>query len=169
MAACQTQPPLKLNLGCGEHYAPGWVNIDAFGGVRADVFANLDALPYPDSSAELVYAGHVLEHIHPDDLPAVLREVRRVLAPGGQFCAVGPDCDRIDPVREPDLYRMAGEGHDGIGLNPHAPHLWSCTEALLLTYVRRVFPTATAVLVAAVPEPWPVVARGEAWQCAILT
>ena len=160
---------MRLNLGCGDHYADGWVNVDAFGGVRADTYAQLGALPFPDGSAEFVYCGHVLEHIAPADLPAVLGEVRRVLAPGGLFCAVGPDCDRIDPAREPDLWRMASAGHDGIGLNPHAPHLWSCTETLLLAHVRAVFPTARPVLVADVPQPWPVVARGEAWQCAVLT
>lgn len=157
---------MRLNLGCGEHYAPGWTNVDAFGGVRADVYAPLDALPFDDGSATHVYCGHVLEHIAPVDLPAVLREIRRVL--DGEFCAVGPDCDRIDPAREPDLYAMAAEGHDGIGINPHAPHLWTCTETKLLAFVRAVFPSARPVLVAEVPEPWPVVARGEAWQCALL-
>lgn len=159
---------MRLNLGCGDHPADGWVNVDAWGGARADVFAPLDTLPFDDGAAELVYAGHVLEHIHQDDLPAVLGEIRRVLAPSGRFCAVGPDCDRIDPAIDPDLYRMAAEGHDGIGLNPHAPHLWSCTETLLLTHIRRVFPDARPVLVADVPEPWPVTIRTEAWQCAVI-
>lgn len=159
---------MRLNLGCGEYRAEGWVNVDAFGGARADVIADLADLPFEDGLATHVYAGHVLEHIAPVDIPAVLREMRRVLAADGQFCAVGPDCDRIDPARDPDLYRMAAEGHDGIGLNPHAPHLWSCTETRLLKYVRAVFPGAAAVLVAEVPEPWPVVTRTEAWQCAVL-
>ncbi|MCI5857003.1 MAG: MerR family transcriptional regulator [Agathobacter sp.] len=42
------------------------------------------SIPYPDASFDLVYANHVLFYCQ--DIPAVLREVRRVLKPGGLFC-----------------------------------------------------------------------------------
>jgi 2-polyprenyl-6-hydroxyphenyl methylase / 3-demethylubiquinone-9 3-methyltransferase len=42
-----------------------------------------EALPFPDSSFEIVYCCDVLEHV--DDLPRVISEVARVLAPGGVF------------------------------------------------------------------------------------
>jgi SAM-dependent methyltransferase len=45
-------------------------------------------LPYADGTFERVLAIHVLEHL--PDLPAALREVQRVLRPGGQFVAVIP-------------------------------------------------------------------------------
>lgn len=159
---------MRLNLGCGDYPAADWVNVDAYGGAKADVFSGLDDLPFGDGSATHVYLGHVLEHIAVADLPAVLVEVRRVLAPDGALCAVGPDCDRIDARIDPALFKVASQGHDGIGLNPHAAHLWSCTEALLLEYLRPTFPSVRAVLVADVPQPWPVVVRSEAWQCAAL-
>lgn len=159
---------MKLNLGCGEHHADGWVNVDGFEGSRADVITDIRTLPFTDGSASHIYAGHVLEHVHPDALPDVLREIRRVLAPDGQLCIVGPDCDRIDRDKDSALYAMAAEGHDGLGINPYAPHLWSCTEALILAYLGECFPDATPIPVADVPECWPVVCRTEAWQCAIL-
>lgn len=42
---------------------------------------DLTALPFADGSYDLVYASHVLEHIRDD--AAALREIRRVLRPGG--------------------------------------------------------------------------------------
>jgi DNA-binding transcriptional MerR regulator/ubiquinone/menaquinone biosynthesis C-methylase UbiE len=41
-------------------------------------------IPYRDSSFDIVYANHLLFYC--EDIPGVLREVRRVLRPGGLFC-----------------------------------------------------------------------------------
>lgn len=46
-----------------------------------DVLGSLTALPHPDSSVDLLVCYHVLEHV-PDDTTA-MREIARVLAPGG--------------------------------------------------------------------------------------
>ena len=43
-------------------------------------------IPCKDESFDLVIANHVLFYC--DDIPSVLKEVRRVLAPGGNFSAV---------------------------------------------------------------------------------
>jgi len=56
--------------------------------ITADISGNgvdrredLTRLSFPDSSFDLVYASHVFEHIQDDE--SAIREVRRVLAPGG--------------------------------------------------------------------------------------
>jgi SAM-dependent methyltransferase len=46
-----------------------------------DIPADLTALPFADGSCDCIFASHVLEHIKDDD--AALREIRRVLRPGG--------------------------------------------------------------------------------------
>jgi SAM-dependent methyltransferase len=46
------------------------------------------SLPMPDAYFDRVLAIHVLEHL--PNLPAALREIRRVLTPSGQFCVVIP-------------------------------------------------------------------------------
>lgn len=47
-------------------------------------------LPYPEARFDRILAIHVLEHL--PDLPAAMKEVHRLLDPGGLFCAVIP-CD----------------------------------------------------------------------------
>lgn len=62
----------------------------------ADLTADLTDIPLPDASVDLVISCHVLEHI-PDDR-AAMRELARVLRPGGQAVIMVPNDAR--PVTE---------------------------------------------------------------------
>jgi 2-polyprenyl-6-hydroxyphenyl methylase / 3-demethylubiquinone-9 3-methyltransferase len=46
--------------------------------------ANGESLPYPERSFDVVFCFDVLEHVR--DLPQVVREIARVLKPGGVLC-----------------------------------------------------------------------------------
>lgn len=46
------------------------------------------AIPYPTGHFDRVVGVHILEHL--PDLPSALKEVHRVLRPGGELCAVIP-------------------------------------------------------------------------------
>jgi ubiquinone/menaquinone biosynthesis C-methylase UbiE len=53
-----------------------------------------DALPYPDASFDRVFSSMMFHHVESDEKEKMLREVRRVLAPGGSFHLMdfaGPD------------------------------------------------------------------------------
>lgn len=54
---------LKLNLGCGEHHRPGYVNVDKSG--NPDVLHDLETFPWPweENSVQEVQLNHVLEHL----------------------------------------------------------------------------------------------------------
>ena len=56
--------------------------------------ASGDDLPFPDSSFDMVFSSHVLEHI--PDREKAINEINRVLKPGGyNFCVTPAGTDRI--------------------------------------------------------------------------
>lgn len=68
---------MRLNIGCGPHYAKGWTNVDVVSipsaDINPDVVASIDNLPFDDGSVELLYAGHCVEHLSilPTHLPPI--------------------------------------------------------------------------------------------------
>ena len=118
---------LRLNLGCGLLTHPSWVNVDGSWNARLakhrilrwalsslsilpvekakvpwsnDIFLHdiRKPLPFPDCSADAVYASHVLEHLYREQGQQLVRESFRVLASGGIVRIVVPDLNNI--VRE---------------------------------------------------------------------
>lgn len=89
--------PLRLHLGCGPNYLPGWVNIDGNRELpRFDLCWNLDdGLPVPDASCDRIYSEHVLEHLSIDHAVALLKECRRALAPRGVMRIAMPSLENI--------------------------------------------------------------------------
>lgn len=47
--------------------------------------------PLPDASFDLAFSSHVIEHLREDDALQHLREVHRLLAPGGRYVCVTPN------------------------------------------------------------------------------
>lgn len=90
----ESQRHLRIQLGSGGQRKPGWVNVDLF--ADADVQLDLrEPLPFADNTASEVYAEHVLEHfVYPGEVRHLLREIARVLEPGGVFRLVVPDAGR---------------------------------------------------------------------------
>jgi len=87
---------VKVNLGCGQAYMPGWVNVDASPDVRADIY--LDAAEFVrqyGDQVEEVYLGHVLEHLLPGDSLTLLNLLHEKLPRGASIAVVTPDMAAI--------------------------------------------------------------------------
>jgi SAM-dependent methyltransferase len=84
----------RLNLGCGRFPKAGFVNVDREALPGVDVVHDLARTPYPfpDGHFARVEADHVLEHL-PDAFGA-MREIHRVLMPGGWLVVAVPHFSR---------------------------------------------------------------------------
>ena len=82
---------MKLHLGCGPKYIPGFTHVDVIGGDHIHHQGTVSELPFPDDSADLIYASHILEHFSRLDIQKVLCEWYRVLRPGGILRIAVPD------------------------------------------------------------------------------
>lgn len=102
---------MKLHLGCGKRFIPGFVHIDVVPYDHIDHVTSIDNLSMiPDNSVSLIYNCHVLEHFRRHDVDRVLREWHRVLQPGGTLRTSVPDFEGICQVytRTKDLSLVIG-------------------------------------------------------------
>jgi predicted SAM-dependent methyltransferase len=109
-----------LNIGCGPYNPAGWINIDGswqarlagrtalawlarrFTGRQVGqwpygiIHRNIRrGLGYEPATVAVVYSSHTLEHLYRDEAVAFMREVYRILMPGGICRVVVPDVAAI--------------------------------------------------------------------------
>ena len=88
---------MKLHLGCGERYFPGYTNIDypvikqTVIKARVDTYADIITLKYPKSSITEIRLHHVFEHFDRPTALALLCRWRDMLSPGGLLRIETPD------------------------------------------------------------------------------
>jgi SAM-dependent methyltransferase len=80
----------NLYIGGAGRAVDGYVNLDLFAVPGVDVAADAHALPFRDGQFQRVACDAVLEHVRSPE--QVVREIRRVLAPGGYAHLVTPFC-----------------------------------------------------------------------------
>lgn len=116
-----------LNLGCGDRYLSGWVNVD-FNSNSPSVTSHnlLTSLPFPDNEFDVVYSSHVLEHFTVAEAKFFLSEIFRVLKPGGLLRIVVPDLERFVTGY---LDALKSVRNEKTALN-QANHEWSVIELL---------------------------------------
>lgn len=85
----------KLNLGCGNDYRDGYINIDIRTTVETDMCCSVDRLPLPDCHADHILARNILEHFGRLEGQNVLKEWIRVLKPQCEIEIITPDLEAI--------------------------------------------------------------------------
>lgn len=100
-----------INLGCGSHYHKDWTNVDFVTSSEYVILHNLlKGIPFPNSSFDVVYHSHVLEHFSKDDGVRFVEECYRVLNTNGIIRIAVPDLETIAKEYIRNL-QMAIEGN----------------------------------------------------------
>ena len=89
--------PLRLHLGCGENYLPGYLNIDYPPDQhnvlrpKADAYYDITKLDYVDETVDEIRLHHVFEHFNRVTALAMLIRWQRWLTIGGNLHIETPD------------------------------------------------------------------------------
>lgn len=98
---------LRLNLGCGENLAEGFLNVDKFG--TADMHWDLEKVPWPwaNSSVKEVVLFHVLEHLGPtrESFLSIIQELYRICEPDALVHITVPHPRHDDFLADPTHVR----------------------------------------------------------------
>ena len=96
---------MKLHLGCGKRFIPGWTHVDGLKFDHVDYVSKLDTLDFLASeSVDIIYASHVLEHFKREEVESVLLEWKRVLKVGGILRLSVPDFAQLIKI-----YQVTGD------------------------------------------------------------
>ena len=176
---------MNVNIGCGPHYAAGWVNVDRIHNPDLNIVPDIvnptgrPLLLDIGNDVERIYLGHVLEHVPWDHVAGFLGECLALLKPGGQCLVVGPDVFRTLRMwkngQVPDtLMHAVLEGADPQVDDIEARwdgarHQWNADQQRVAFQMRRAgFENVTEFpQVRDVPDGWPIVSRVE-WQSAVI-
>ena len=115
-----------LHVGCGQKRkdrttpgfnTPEWneLRLDIDPKAQPDIIGTMtDMKAVADASVDAIYSSHNIEHLYPHEVPAALREFRRVLKPTGFVVITCPDLQAVaaliaqDKLLEPAYQSPAG-------------------------------------------------------------
>ena len=102
---------MKINLGCGKNYIPGFIHVDLDDYPYIDYRSDVKDLHFfSKNSADLIYSSHTLEYFDRIEAIEVLKEWYSVLKRGGVLRIAVPDFEAIIKV-----YKKYGDlNHRGI-------------------------------------------------------
>jgi SAM-dependent methyltransferase len=95
-----------LDIGCGNNKIKGALGLDIDTSSQADIVCDLNKYPYPIVSGEFdkVYAKHIIEHV--DDPINFMKELYRIIKPGGSLFIETPHFSSYVAYSEPQHKRF---------------------------------------------------------------
>lgn len=131
---------MKIHAGAGDKYWPGFTNVDLCG--EQDVTADVKAMPFENAQAQEIHAIHIFEHLHRNEVGAVLSDWFRILAPGGKLCMEMPSLDKIVQMivaGEQNLrMTLLGLYGDPADSRPYMLHKWGWGQKELYDVLHKV-------------------------------
>ena len=128
----------RLNWGCGEHPEPGWINSDIKDGPGIDLSCDIrEGLPLEADTIDYAVSIHALPEIPYTDIVGALRELRRVLKPGGVLRLALPDLDKGIKAylsEDEDYFLIPDEDAKAIGSKFIVQMIWYGYSRTLFTY-----------------------------------
>jgi predicted SAM-dependent methyltransferase len=128
----------RLNWGCGDFPELGWINSDIKEGPNVHIARDIRyGLPLETGCIEYAASIHALPEIHYSDQVPTLRELRRVLEPGGVLRLVLPDLDkgiRAYLDEDHDYFLIPDQDVRSIGGKLITQMLWYGWSRMLFTY-----------------------------------
>ena len=111
----------KLNLGCGRKFLPGYEHFDKNPVSGSVQYCDLDVgIPVDDASCSEILLDNVIEHVA--DIPFVINECSRCLAPGGILSIITPHFSSDSSWRDPThRYHLSYFSFDYLGA-PNSEH-----------------------------------------------
>jgi len=83
-----------VNVGCGEKYVRGMINIDGNIFRKKDIWLDIAlGLPFLNDSIDGIYASRIIEHFNINNVRRLFSEFHRVLKPGGRIRIVVPSLE----------------------------------------------------------------------------
>jgi predicted SAM-dependent methyltransferase len=115
---------LCLNIGCGESYLPGFVNVEVDNRIKCDVVCDVrkENLPYGEGTVDQIWMIHCIEHTELKYWEAIFNEFFRCLKPNG-----------ILLLSYPEFSECARRFIDNVG---NHKHFWRKT-----LYGRQMYPS----------------------------
>lgn len=119
-------PIRRLHWGCGSVTPSGWINVDVRAGAGIDIACDILAgIPLDDGCIDYIASQHALQDIKIHDQIKAIRELRRILKPGGVLRLGLPDLDRaIDAYKDGQADYFLVKDWDTISGNFISHVLW---------------------------------------------
>lgn len=145
----------RVNLGCGNDRMDGFLNVDVVPGIKPDLVHDLNRFPYPfrESQFEHVIAKDVIEHL--EDMPAFMREVWRVLKPGGLLTMTTPHFSNRNSYTDPTHRRHLGFGSFDYFVAGHKWNFYGSTGFEIRHRAIVFEPSLANKVVARLANRWP--------------
>lgn len=92
---------VRLHLGCGKRYLPGWVHIDLTPGPHIDFQNSIgDLSMFANNTVDTIYCSHALEYFDHAQAAKVVLEWKRVLTLGGNLFLAVPNFQALVQIYE---------------------------------------------------------------------